>query len=203
MKKVLFVPDPAHGIDVNGKASPDNSLQEWQKSREMIHMIIDQLAKLEKDFNVASPYLGYENEPGLRTRFKHYNSLCDTWDMVFVLSNHVDAAPKNLIKSDGWADNVRGTTIFTSRGETLADPFATTLGKSIQSIQPNDKYRWDYGLSRLETERDLDREADFTVISGYRKNRHLSYYSLGRTQRILPCPGKRSYHSGWSEGTIH
>lgn len=167
MERAILLLDPAHGIDVTGKASPDNSLQEWDKSRRMIFMIKQQLEKFKKDFFVASPFLGNEMEPGLRNRVDHYNQFCKKWDRVVVLSNHIDAAPDNLKDETGWADDVRGTTIFTSRGETDADPFATILGESIQSIQPEEKYRWDYGLGREEIEKDLDREANFTIIAGY------------------------------------
>ena len=172
--KAILLLDPPHGKDVFGKASPDRS-QEWKKGREMIHMIIDQLSNFQKKFFVSSPFLGYENEPGIRTRVDHYNEISKSWDKAVMISIHMDAAPPRLLKHDGWADNVRGTTIFTSRGENDADPLATILGESIKSIQPNEKYRWDFGLSRNENVRDLDREANFGVLYGYRIDRNKPY----------------------------
>lgn len=168
-----MIPDPAHGIDVQGKASPDGRLQEWEWSRQMIHRILDIVQNVTKEFDITSPFLGYDMEPGLRERVDYYNELADYWEKVYVLSLHVDAAPKNLLNPGGWADNIRGTTIFTSRGDTEADRFATVMGDSIKSIQPDENYRWDFGLSRGEIARDLDREANFTVLAGYRIDRSM------------------------------
>jgi N-acetylmuramoyl-L-alanine amidase len=123
---------------------------------------------MKKDYDVVSQFLGHDMEPGLRERVDTYNEMTAYWEKVFVISLHVDASPSNLLKEDGWADNIKGTTIFTSRGDSPADEFATVLGESIRFIQPHEKYRFDYGLSRNEVARDLDREANFTVLAGYR-----------------------------------
>lgn len=170
-KEAILILDPAHGIDIEGKQSPDGRLQEWQKSRVWIRIIMDVLQSMKKDFDIISPFISYDNEPGLKDRVDWYNDITNYWKKTFMLSLHVDAAPSNLLDSTGWADGIRGTTIFTSRGDTQADKFATILGESIKSIQPNEHYRWDFGLSRNEVAKDLDREANFTVLAGYRIDR--------------------------------
>lgn len=167
-KKAILILDPAHGIDVEGKQSPDGRLQEWLWSRERIRILIDVLKSFRKGFDVVSPFLHFDMEPGLRARVDHYNEIAGYWQRTFMLSMHVDAAPSNLRDVGGWADGVQGTTIFTSRGDTQADKFATELGEGMISTQPGARYRWDYGLSRDEITRDLDREVDFTVLAGYR-----------------------------------
>jgi len=169
-KNAILILDPAHGVDIQGKQSPDGRLQEWLWSRERIRSIMEQIKSFRKDFDLVAPFLHFDMEPGLRTRVDHYNEIADYWRHTFMLSVHVDAAPRNLLNADGWADKVQGTTIFTSRGDTRADEFADELGQGVQSTLPYEKYRWDYGLSRDEITRDLDREADFTVLSGYRIN---------------------------------
>jgi N-acetylmuramoyl-L-alanine amidase len=170
MKEAILILDPAHGIDTPGKESPDGRLQEWLWSRERIRSIIDQVKEFQKDFDVVAPFLHFDMEPGLRDRVDHYNEISGYWKHTFMLSLHVDAAPANLLNAEGWADNIQGTTIFTSRGDTQADKFAEELGMGVQSTLPYERYRWDYGLSRKELTRDLDREADFTVLAGYRIN---------------------------------
>jgi len=89
--------------------------------------------------------------------------LTSQYEMTFMISLHADAFGK-----DGEWNSPKGTTIFTSRGETRADKLANELGNAIKMAQPEDEYRFDFGLSRGEKIRDLDREANFTVIYGYR-----------------------------------
>lgn len=165
--KAILILDPAHGIDTPVKQSPDGRLQEWLWSRERIRSIVEQLNLFQKSFDVVAPFLHFDMEPGLRARVDHYNEIADTWEKTYMISLHVDAAPADLLIETGWADRIQGTTIFTSRGDTEADKFATELGMGIQSTLPDERYRWDYGLSRDEITRDLDREADFTLLAGY------------------------------------
>jgi N-acetylmuramoyl-L-alanine amidase len=178
-KKAILILDPAHGVDVEGKQSPDERLQEWVWSRERIRVIFEALKFFKKDFDVISPFLHFDMEPGLRARVDHYNEIAQYWKEVFMISLHVDAAPPHLLHADGWADRIQGTTIFTSRGDTRADKFADELGQGVQSMQPDERYRWDYGLSRDEVTRDLDREANFTVLAGYRVNYSEPYDAPG------------------------
>jgi len=162
--KYLLLLDPAHGIDVSGKQSPDGALQEWMWSREMIRRLLILFKDTDKGFDVLCPFLCFDTEPGLSHRVDVYNGIAKDYNEVYMLSIHVDAYGNGKT----W-ESPKGTTIFTSKGETKADYFATVLGETIKENQPNEVYRFDYGLGELEKIRDLDREANFTVIAGNSK----------------------------------
>ncbi|MCK5134885.1 MAG: N-acetylmuramoyl-L-alanine amidase [Bacteroidales bacterium] len=163
MKKALLIFDPPHGIDTPGKRSPDGRLEEWKWGRDRIRILLSVFQDARKGFDVVAPFIGYDTEPGLRTRVDHYNILTSQYELTYMISLHVDA-----YRRDGKWSDPKGTTIFTSRGETRADLLATELGEAMKHIQPEDPFRFDFGLSRGETIVDLDREANFTVIFGYR-----------------------------------
>lgn len=166
MKEALLILDPAHGIDVPGKRAPDGTLEEWRWSRERIRVLLSIFKGARKGFDVLSPFIGYDTEPGLRERVDYYNQFSGAYRQTYMLSLHTDAD-----NSNGKWGTASGTTIFTSRGETRADEFATELGYALKQVQPEDRYRFDFGLSEGESIRDIDREQNFTVIYGYRTNR--------------------------------
>lgn len=162
MTDTLLILDPAHGKDVPGKESPDGTHQEWKWSRQRIHSIFYDLENAAKGFDVAVPYLRFDNEPGLRQRVDYYNYLADQYKISIMISLHNDAF------GNTWT-TPRGFTIFTSRGDTDADLYATAIGTELKRMLPDERWRFDYGLSRDEVKRDLDREANFTVLAGYRE----------------------------------
>lgn len=163
MTDTLLIWDPAHGKDVPGKRSPDGSHEEWRWSRERIRSIFYDLESAKKQFDVAVPYLSFDNEPGLSQRVDYYNYLAEQYKTTIMISLHNDAY------GTGWT-SPQGFTIFTSRGDTAADDYATTIGIELKRMLPDERWRWDFGLSEGEITRDLDREANFTVLAGYRKN---------------------------------
>jgi N-acetylmuramoyl-L-alanine amidase len=157
----LLILDPAHGKDVPGKRSPDGKHEEWKWSRQRISSIFYDLETAAKGFDVAVPYLRFDNEPGLRQRVDYYNYLADQYDTTIMISLHNDAF------GQGWT-TPQGFTIFTSRGDTMADQYATTIGLEMKRMLPDERWRFDYGLGPDEIARDLDREANFAVLAGYK-----------------------------------
>lgn len=161
MTDTLLILDPAHGEDTPGKRSPDGIHREWQWSRARIHSIFYDFENAAKGFDVAIPFLSHKKEPGLRVRVDTYNQMAGQYKRTIMLSLHNDAF------GDTWSQP-HGFTIFTSRGETDADQYATTLGMEMKRLMPEEKWRFDFGLSKDELVKDLDREANFTVLAGYR-----------------------------------
>lgn len=158
--------DPAHGLDTEGKRSPDGKHIEAVWSRERINEIIDLATSLKsKEWDLLCPFISNRNEPGLIRRVDTYNDIANDYDLLIVLSLHNDA----LKNPPAWWSGKGGFTLFTSRGETVADPLCTLIGESLAEGLENEHFRFDFGLSRNETEVDLDREANFTVITGYGK----------------------------------
>ena len=164
MVDTTIILDPAHGKDTPGKRSPDGRLEEWKWSRDRIAAIFLKLDQEAKGFDVAIPLMGFSNEPGLHYRVDSYNQYRLQYKTVIVLSLHVDAFGTGKI----WMDP-NGFTIFTSRGETDADDYATIIGQALKRQLPEERWRFDFGLSRNEMVRDLDREANFTILAGYKR----------------------------------
>lgn len=159
--------DPAHGLNVSGKASPDGLFKECVWSRMIIENIIGELTDVKNgSWSLTSPLLNNPNEIGIANRVGLYNEMSDDYDLFIMLSLHVDAF-KN---PPAWWGGPGGFTLFTSRGETIADPICTNIGLSLKKHMPEENFRFDYGLSKGEKMRDLDREANFGVIYGYKRN---------------------------------
>lgn len=156
--------DPAHGINVNGKASPDGEHKEYLWSRNFIEPLYSFFSKLQNlGFDVLYPLEGIKTEPGLAVRVNTYNDISDNYDFTWVLSPHNDA----LKTPPAFWEGPGGFTLYSDRGETMADTIINFVGDIMKKELPEETFRFDYGLSRGETVRDKDREADFTILHGY------------------------------------
>ena len=158
MKNCLIL-DRAHGINVGGKCAPDKSFYEWQWSQLFNSHIYDVLSSMKLGFDIYAPTLNSDKEPGLSNRVRMYNKIAKGYDNTIMISAHVNAY------GEGWT-TASGFSFFTSRGETKADEYATLIGNIYHQCLPDEKMRFDFGLSRGEHKRDLDKEANFTVLFG-------------------------------------
>lgn len=166
-KTVCLALDPAHGINVKGKASPDKLHREYKWSRNMISGIIEDIGQIKNNrWDIVSPLLENPLEIGISKRVDMYNELSRSYDMLIVLSLHNDAYKD----PPAWWNGPGGFTFFTSRGDTDADYLCSALGEGIQKYMPKERFRFDFGLSKGEKMKDLDREANFGVIYGYKRN---------------------------------
>jgi N-acetylmuramoyl-L-alanine amidase len=156
---IAVILDPAHGKNTPGKRSPDGRHREYLWSRERIRKIIHNINRENPRFNIYSPFLSYENEPGLTNRVIKYNDISKSHDFTFVLPIHNDAYGKKWSKP-------KGTSVWTSRGETGADKYATSLFNFLKVHYPNDKFRAACWLSEKEKISDPDWEKDFTILAG-------------------------------------
>jgi N-acetylmuramoyl-L-alanine amidase len=152
---VIIIFDRAHGIDVKGKRSPDNKLIEWEWSHLFISLVMARLSNY--DVFDLCPFIHYENEPGLSTRVNTYNSLVDKYGEALVISPHVNAAP-----GDGWINGARGFEIWTSPGQDKSDEYADIFLQEIANEFPDIHIRED------RTDGDIDKEANFTVLTGFK-----------------------------------
>lgn len=152
---MIIIFDRAHGIDVAGKRSPDNRLVEWEWSHSFISLVMSRLSNYEHIFDIC-PFIHNEEEPGLSVRVMTYNSLVDKYGEALVISPHCNASTNY-----GWG-NARGFEIFTSRGQDKSDVYADIFLSSIHQAFPDMKIRTDM------MDGDMDKEAGFTVITGYK-----------------------------------
>lgn len=156
MKKLIIILDPAHGIDVPGKRSPDGLHREYKWSRERLMAIYQKLVSegYAVEFTTTS-----ENEPGLSVRVKAAEKIAarnKALVPVFI-SLHNDAA------GDGtkWMQ-ARGISVWTSKGRTRSDILAAEMIKELDVITKNRTKFRNYSPAEL----DRDFESNFTVLMG-------------------------------------
>lgn len=124
--KVLL--DPAHGVEVKGKRSPDQSLMEWEWSREMIGKIEKRLEEL----GIDSERTWYEdNEPGLNKRCRIANKIAkESKTKCILISFHINAAGMGK----DWM-NARGWSVFVSpNASNNSKKLAISLAKSAEEL---------------------------------------------------------------------
>lgn len=156
MKKIIIILDPAHGIEVPGKRSPDGKHREYKWSRERLMGIYQKLISIGYlvEFTTAS-----DNEPGLTKRVKAAEKIASrnkSLVPVFI-SLHNDAA------GDGtkWVQ-ARGVSVWTTKGRTRSDIFAAEMIKELDVITKNRTNMRKYS----PTELNKDFESNFTVLMG-------------------------------------
>lgn len=151
-KNIVLILDPAHGIDVLGKGSPDGSHREYQWSRNRVRAIKAICISLGYEVYVTTES---ENEPGLSKR-KNFASQIRRGERKLLLSLH------NNAKGNGtnW-ESARGFSVYTTKGVTKADNCADIIFKQLRSDFPKLKARM---YKDVDLERDF--EENFTVLMG-------------------------------------
>jgi N-acetylmuramoyl-L-alanine amidase len=155
-RRLLPIIDFAHGSDVAGKQSPDGRHKEYLWSRKVGKMLAERLKQ--EGFEVAFTNTK-DTEIGLSRRKEIANNL-DTprGDAKFLLSLHNNAAGMG----NEWCA-ARGFEIYTTKGQTRSDLFATVIFEQLQEDFPTTdgyKHRMD------PSDGDPDKEANFTVLMG-------------------------------------
>lgn len=151
--------DPAHGIDVLGKRSPDELLMEYKYSREICAEVVKRLKSEGYDAELTTTS---EKEPGLSYRANVANAYCKKLGTknVCLVSIHVNAAAGN-----GWS-TATGWEAWTSKGQTQGDKLADCLYDAAEQILV--PLFPDVHKSRLIrtdiADGDRDKESNFTVL---------------------------------------
>ena len=152
MKNVIIILDPAHGINVRGKCSPDGRHREYIWSRERVKSLRSALVSLGYDVYVTTES---ENEPGLSRR-KNFSTNIRKGERKLLISLHNNAKGAD----DKWHD-ARGFAVYTTKGITKADVCADMVIKHLEKDFPTFKAR-KYKNAYLEK----DFEENFTVLMG-------------------------------------
>ena len=155
-RRLLPIIDFAHGSDVAGKQSPDGRHKEYLWSRKVGKALAERLEQ--EGFEVAFTNTG-DTEIGLSRRKEIANKL-DTprGGVKFLISLHNNAAGMG----SEWC-TARGFEIYTTKGQTRSDLFATVIFEQLQEdfpITDGYKHRTDPSGG------DPDKEANFTVLMG-------------------------------------
>lgn len=155
-RRLLPIIDFAHGSDVPGKQSPDGKHKEYLWSRKVGQWLVDRLKK--EGFEVALTNTS-DTEIGLSRRKEIANNL-DTPNggTKLLVSLHNNAAGMG----NEWC-TARGFEIYTTKGQTRSDLFATIIYERLQKDFPtSDGYKHRVDLS----DGDPDKESNFTVLMG-------------------------------------
>ena len=134
----------------------------WFYEGEWNRTLMKEIDRLYKEYNSKAksneqirynwyPY-DYQDIP-LRSRVRSYNEMSNAQSKAVIISLHANASPNH---------NGRGFEIFTSKGETLSDQYATIIGNEFNAdliLVDSFAFRTDYA-----SDGDLDKEADFYVL---------------------------------------
>jgi N-acetylmuramoyl-L-alanine amidase len=139
--------DRAHGSNVHGKQSPDHR-KEWEWSDMMCKRIEPLLYEAGfKVFNIVTE----PTEPGLNERVRRMNMIPEP---SIVLSLHNNAAGMG----DKWM-NARGWSLWTSKGTTKSDHYATQLYNLLRQGFGDLPFRTDF------SDGDPDYDMQFKVLT--------------------------------------
>jgi N-acetylmuramoyl-L-alanine amidase len=160
--KACLILDPAHGIDTQGKRSPDSKFLEWMGSRMWINMLLKYLTDVPFDvkYPFYIPITEYNllharhvyNEPGIMKRRDKYTEMSKEYDKTLVLSFHANAQ-SNQMK---WGQ-ASGFELWTSLGWTEADELSNLIIGNFTDL---------FTKIRSNGPGDASKDANFTVISG-------------------------------------
>lgn len=173
MKVVIL--GTAHGKNVGGKRSPDNSLEEYRYSREIVNRLRTALEARGCVVYVDMPedIVPLPQQQELRMRCNYVNKICKKHgkDNCLYVSIHVNAAggEGKWMLAGGWC-------AYTSRGKTLSDTLAEHLYEAAEKhlsgyaeIMEEGKKDGSYSSKQTpirtdKSDGDKDMEADFFVL---------------------------------------
>lgn len=173
MKVVIL--GTAHGKNVGGKRSPDNSLEEYRYSREIVNRLRTALEARGCVVYVDMPedVVPLPQQQELRLRCSYVNNLCKKYgkDKCLYVSIHVNAAggEGKWMLAGGWC-------AYTSKGTTVSDNLAEYLYEAAEKhlsgyaeIMEEGKKNGSYSSKQTpirtdKSDGDKDMEADFFVL---------------------------------------
>lgn len=168
--------DNGHGIDTLGKSSPDMSLMEYKKARELVRDIVARRRAMGYDARILVPE---DNDVSLKERCRRVNAICDKVGKsnVLLVSVHCNAAG-----NDGKWKSAGGWCAYTSPGQTKADILATHLYDSAQTALAD--YINDFPILKMNGDYDSRQRPIRTDYSDGDPDYEARFYILMHTK----CP---------------
>ena len=129
---------------------------EWNRNlmKEITTLFTQYNSKAKQNEQIRYNWFPYDyQDVSLRSRVLAYNEMSNAQNKAVIISLHANASPDH---------NGRGFEIFTSKGETLSDQYATMIGEEFNAdpiLVDSFAFRTDYA-----SDGDLDKEADFYVL---------------------------------------
>jgi N-acetylmuramoyl-L-alanine amidase len=149
---MLVILDNGHGVNTPGKRSPKLAdgrvFYEWEFNRKVVKRIAELCHEAGIRYLVLVPE---DKEISLKERVARVNKIKDE---CFLISIHVNACT-----NDGSWGNAKGWSIFTSKGKTKSDDYATIIFNEAKAELGNEcKMRTDM------SDGDVDWEENFYII---------------------------------------
>ena len=149
----LALLDNGHGIDTQGKRSPDGLILEYAYTRELASAIYERLSISD----IIKPILitPERKDIPLATRVQRINNYCNKYGAknCIMISLHLNAA------GNGQWTNATGFECYTTPGQNNSDKLADIIYKQANMLfYPDVRLRTDY------TDGDIDKEANFYII---------------------------------------
>lgn len=168
--------DAGHGIDTLGKCSPDMSLREYKKARELVKDIVARRRAMGYDARILVPE---DKDISLKERCRRVNAVCQQVGKsnVLLVSVHCNAAgfEGKWMSAGGWC-------AYTSPGQTKADILATNLYESAQIALAD--YIEDFPIRKAQGDYDSRQKPIRTDYSDGDPDYEARFYILVHTQ----CP---------------
>lgn len=168
--------DNGHGIDTAGKCSPNMSLREYKKARELVKDIVARRRAMGYDARILVPE---DTDISLSERCRRVNAICNQVGKsnVLLVSVHCNAAG-----ADGKWKSAGGWCAYTSPGQTEADILATHLYNAAQTALAG--YIEDFPIRKANGDYDSKQQPIRTDYSDGDPDYEARFYILMHTQ----CP---------------
>ena len=157
-KKMVILLDNGHAKSTAGKRSPKlpdgTQFFEYEFNRDIVKRIANELGKIGIEYKILVPE--EEEDIRLSVRAARANKYCEEYGAgnCFLISVHANAG------SNGEWQSGRGWSVYTTKGETKSDKYATVFFEEAQKILPN----YDMTLRAQWGDGDPDYEENFTII---------------------------------------
>lgn len=154
LNKFVILLDNGHGQTTSGKVSPDKSFYEYQFNRDIVDRVSMALKLNNIPYHIITPEV--VQDISLTERANRVNRYCTQYgpENCLLISVHANAA------GDGDWMNARGWSVYTTKGLTNSDKYATIFFDEANRLLPayGQKLRADW------SDGDPDWEENFTIL---------------------------------------
>lgn len=157
-KDMVILLDAGHAKNTPGKRQKlkdDSYFFEYLFNRQIVKKIANKLSILGIRYEIITPEDNYDVP--LSTRVSRANNYCNKYgkDNCFLISVHSNAYGDGITFT-----NSKGWSVYTTKGKTKSDEYATIMWNKANQILP----RYGFTLRKDITDGDPDYEENFTVI---------------------------------------
>ena len=154
LNKFVILLDNSHGQTTSGKVSPDKSFYEYQFNRDIVDRVSMALKLNNIPYHIITPEV--VQDISLTERANRVNRYCTQYgpENCLLISVHANAA------GNGDWMNARGWSVYTTKGLTNSDKYATIFFDEANRLLPayGQKLRADW------SDGDPDWEENFTIL---------------------------------------